>query len=130
MRDEPSHPSAKDDNSEIAAQTLLRPEVGHSNLMTTAAVAAAAEQHIAASEDGNGNDISIDNMQVDHPTMLLCKSDLGMFGPTVPTTNISGMSEDCQLVPQSAFYKIVQEHVWTILSKMPTPPALPLPKDQ
>lgn len=117
LRDEPSLTAPRESGAE---PTQFRPEVDQGSLMTMAAAAVAAEQKIASTESNN-REGTTEDMMIDLPAMLLGRQDQAAC-PNMP--------DDSGLVPKSALYKIVQDHVLTVLSNIPNAPVPPSAKAQ
>ena len=109
LREEPSLTTAGEGGAE---PSQFRPEVDQGSLMTMTAAAVAAEQKIAATESNN-REGTTEDMMIDLPSMLLGRTDQAAY-PSMP--------DGSRLVPKSAFYKIVQDHVLTVLSNIPNTP--------
>lgn len=117
LRDEPVLAEPREIEGE---PTQFRPEVDQGSLMTMAAAAVAAEQKFATSETMKREGTN-EGMMIDLPSMLMSRQDQAGY---------QNMADDSCLVPKSEFYKIVQDHVLTVLSNIPNAPVPPSAKAQ
>ncbi|KIH93727.1 hypothetical protein SPBR_04296 [Sporothrix brasiliensis 5110] len=119
LRDEPLVAIAGVGDSD---STPYLPEADQGSLMTVAAAAVAVEQKITATET-NSQGTKTEDVLIGLPSVLK-----GKGRPEQST--FSNMPDESRLVPNSAFYKIVQDHVLTVLSNIPNAPVPPSAKAQ
>ncbi|KAL1894893.1 hypothetical protein Sste5346_005580 [Sporothrix stenoceras] len=117
LRDEPALTAPREADAEL---TQFRPKVDKGSLMTVAAAAVAAEQKTTTSETLKRENTN-EGMMIDFPSMLMGRQDQAVY---------QNIADDSRLVPKSEFYKIVQDHVLTVLSNIPNAPVPPSAKAQ